>query len=555
MNGKEQIIISKTDFLLYRECRKNAWLKIHRPEIYYKSELSDFEKAIIETGNEVEFFARQLFPTGVLIEGRDKISQKKTLELLDSIQDANDSSGVNNKNGVHTKTLFQPVFLKDNFFAAIDILGIDRGNLQKKNDKKGSQTNYCLYEIKATNQIKEKTHLYDLAYQANLLKLVGLNITKICLLHLNPEYVRHGELDITKLFVIDDVTEAVIKLLASVFGEMEQALIYLSKEEEPNGPCECIYKGRSSHCTTFSHSNPQVPEYSVHDIARIGVSKAKLTELIDGNIFNLEDIPESVELSEIQKNQVAAHVSGRVLKHNDKIADELSRLKFPLYFLDYETYPCAIPRFDGFSPYQQIPFQYSLHIVEEPNRDKIANKNPSAIHEPIHREFLHTGSDDPSVPFAESLQKDIGKVGTVVVWNKKFECKINEELAKRVAGRETEKMSSIREFIKDVNSRVYDLMDVFSKQYYVHKDFQGSTSIKYVLPVLAPNLSYKDLEIREGGTASQKWNIMSTGINNDNLKTRLPDAERAEIAHNLLKYCELDTYAMYAIWKHLVEVV
>ena len=328
------IIISKTDFLLFRECRKNAWLKLHKPDVYYTSELSEFEKAIIDTGNEVESVARQLFPTGILIEGRDEVAQKKTQELLG-------------------QTLFQAAIEKDGFFAAIDILG-------KNKDADG----LCLYEIKATNQIKEKTHLYDLAYQANLLKLAGLSVTKICLLHLNPEYIRQGELEITKLFVIDDVTEAVTQLLPAVLGEMEQAKIYLSKQEEPKGPCECIYRGRSSHCTTFSYSNPQVPEYSVHDIARIGVSKAKLTELIDGNVFELGDIPESVELSEIQKNQVAAHVTGRTLKHNDKIAGELAGLEFPLYFLDYETFPCAIPRFDGFSPYQQIPFQYSLHIKQ-----------------------------------------------------------------------------------------------------------------------------------------------------------------------------------------------
>jgi len=205
------------------------------------------------------------------------------------------------------------------------------------------------------------------------------------------------------------------------------------------------------------------------------------------------------------------------------INSELENLVYPLYFLDYETFPAAIPRFDGFSPYQQIPFQYSLHIVE------------SAESEPKHLEFLHTGTGDPGPTFAESLKKDIGPIGTVVVWNKKFECKINEELARRIP--------SMKKFIENVNNRVYDLMDVFSKQYYVHHNFQGSTSIKYILPVLAPELSYKQLEIQEGGTATQRWNELTTG--------NLSDSEKETIAKNLREYCKLDTFAMFKIWERL----
>ena len=514
------ITVSKTDYLLFRECQKNTWLKVHKPKVYYTGELSDFEKSIIETGNEVESYARQLFPTGILIEGRDLVAQEKTTKIIGDVVKESTKTG-------NIQTIFQPVFVKDGFMAAVDVLQYDPA-------LKG----FVIYEIKATNQIKEKSHLYDLAFQVNLLKMAGLKISAIKLLHLNPEYVRQGDLDIIKVFAIDDVTEAVSALLKGVEQEMSDALKYLSAEAEPAGSCDCIYKGRSSHCTTFSYSNPQVPEYGVHDIARIGLSKKKLIELIDGNIFAIDQVPEEMELSEIQKNQVDAFITGRSRVEADKIAHELSGLKFPLYFIDYETFPSAIPRFDGFSPYQQIPFQYSLHIVEKPEDIK------DASYKPIHKEYLHTGSDDPTKPFINSMMTDIGKIGSIVVWNKKFECKINEELAKRVAG--SANGATVRKLIDDVNSRVYDLMDIFSKQHYVHKDFMGSTSIKYVLPVLAPELSYKKLEIKEGGTASMKWNEMTTG--------RVPQSEGDKIATNLRKYCALDTYAMYAIWKHLWEL-
>lgn len=473
--------------------------------MYYASELSDFEKSIIETGNEVEAVARGLFPTGILIEGRDDQSQNETTRLLAEAQAAGSPAAI-----------FQPVFLKDGFLAAVDVLQYDP-----------ALHSWNIYEIKASNQIKEKLHLYDLAFQVDLLRRAGVKVGTINLLHLNPDYVRSGELDIVKLFAIDDVTETVTAMLGEVDTDMLEAQCYLSAEKEPSGPCSCIYKGRSSHCTTFSYSNPHIPEYSVHDIARIGVSRAKLTELIDGSIYTLDQVPESVKLSEIQANQVATYVTKRPIIRTDKIAEELGSLIFPLYFLDYETFPCAIPRFDGFSPYQQIPFQYSLHIVRSPGE------------EPEHHEFLHEGSDDPVPHLVASLIKDIGKIGSVIVWNKKFEQGRNEEMARKVP--------TASAFLKEVNERIYDLMDVFSKQYHVHQDYYGSTSIKYVLPVLAPELSYKDLEIREGGTASQKWNEMTTA--------GLPLAERAAISTNLRNYCKLDTYAMYAIWKHLTNLI
>jgi hypothetical protein len=493
MSGMEHLI-SKTDYLIYRECPKNAWLKIHRPDIYYKSELSEFEKSIIETGNEVETVARGLFPTGILIEGRDENSQAITKKHIAD----------------KTPTLFQPVVVKDSFLAALDILKLEPDG-------------YHIIEIKASNEIKEKLHLYDLAFQYVLLKKAGIDVKRMHILHLNSDYVRQGALDIAKLFKIDDVTEAILDLASKVKEEMDHALEYLSRKEEPSGPCSCVYKGRSGHCTTFSYSNPFVPEYSIHDIARIGVSKAKLIELADRSIFKIEDIPEDIELSEIQQNQVNTHITGRTIIKQDKIDEQLESLAYPLYFIDYETFPAAIPRFDGFSPYQQIPFQYSLHIARALDT------------EPEHLEFLYTGIDDPSLSFGESLKKNIGPIGTIIVWNKKFEMKINTELARR--------RPKFHVFIKDLNSRIYDLMDIFSKQYYVHKDFQGSTSIKAVLPVLVPELTYKKLEIREGGTATQKWNEMTTG--------NLSSIEKEKIAADLKEYCKLDTFAMYAIWKHL----
>ena len=154
-----------------------------------------------------------------------------------------------------------------------------------------------------------------------------------------------------------------------------------------------------------------------------------------------------------------------------------------------------------------------------------------------HFEFLHENNEDPSVFFLKSLQENIGPVGSIIVWNKKFECHINEELAKR--------NPQFKEFVQNINSRVYDLMDIFSKQYYVHKGFLGRVSIKNILPVLVPELSYKALAIQEGGTASQKWNEIHSGISRK---------EQEKIINDLKDYCKLDTLAMCEIFRHLLDL-
>ncbi|MDP3999067.1 MAG: DUF2779 domain-containing protein [bacterium] len=503
------ITLSKTDYILFRECPKNVWYKIHQPDIYYKSELSDFEKHIIETGNEVELVARQIFPDAVLIEGRHEAAQKLTQEYIAKKQ----------------PVLFQPIFLKDNFLAAVDVL--------KFNQETGS---YNIYEIKASNDIDKKRHFYDLAFQVNLLRKCGVKVGVINLMHLDSDYVRSGELDIFKLFKSDDITKEINGLCGEVAIEMDKALDYLSQEAEPKGSCCCIYKGRSNHCSTFNHSNPHVPAYSVHDITRIGLSKKKLTELADSGNFHIHQVPEDMELSVPQRNQIDSHTFDKVIINKGKIAEELENLVYPVYFIDYETFPSAIPMFDGFSPYQQIPFQYSLYVLESPSFAKASEGKPAELK---HFEFLHAENSDPSRAFAESIKNHLGNIGSIIVWSKKFECSINKQIAER--------LPEFKDFIDSINNRTYDLMDVFTKQYYVHKDFRGSASIKKVLPVLAPELLYKGLAIQEGGTAASSWIKL---IGNE-----ISPEEKSKLKGDMLEYCKLDTFAMVRILEELEKVI
>lgn len=182
-----------------------------------------------------------------------------------------------------------------------------------------------------------------------------------------------------------------------------------------------------------------------------------------------------------------------------------------------------VPPYDGTSPYQQIPFQYSLHILEEPGGEL------------KHTEYLHKDNSHPVPKLLEKLTKDICPTGSIIVWYKKFEMARNEEMALM--------FPKHKDFLEDVNSRIVDLMEPFAQGFFADKDFFGSASIKNVLPILVPELSYKNLNIQEGASAQRLWTDAvvknKTGINKEKL------------FFNLIEYCKLDTLAMVEIWKVL----
>jgi hypothetical protein len=491
--------LTKTDFLIYRDCGKNAWLKIHKPDVYFSKPLSEFDQGIIDMGNDVDEVARDLFPGGVLVIDRgDSVG---TMQLIEA----------------RTPVIYQPVFGTSLYKTICDIMVWN-----------SAQNVYDLYEVKASNsgdekRAKDKLYTCDIAFQYNVLRELNIPLGTLYLVRLNSEYVRSTDLVLHEVFSIEDFTERVLEAADSVAEEMRNAHDVLDTEVEPSGPCKCITRGRSAHCTTFGYSNPDIPEYSVHDISNIGKSKRKLEELVDGGKFSIHDVPEEFEISEKQRNQVRAAQSGKTFIDKHEIRSFLDTISLPISFLDYETFNPAVPRFTGYSPFNQIPFQYSVHVLSEKGK------------EPAHEEFLFTKNLNPDELFIESLKNHLPATGSVLVWHKSFEMGRNNDLIKRNPQHQA--------FLEDLNARIIDLKDVFADQYYIHPDFKGKTSIKYILPVLVPELSYKELEIGNGSEAMNTWNKLVTGD--------ATETERAEIEKNMLEYCGLDTYAMYAIWKHL----
>jgi hypothetical protein len=494
--------ISKTLFQYFLCCPKNAWLKLHKPELREHFSLSDFDKHLMEQGNDVESYAHNLFPNGIEVASTGQDACNETERLM----------------AAKVSAIFQATFIADDFLARNDVLCFNPEN-----------NCWDLYEVKGSNSLKEhvreRDHITDVAFQVSVLKRSGIALGRFYVIHVNKDYVRTGELDFKSLFITEDVTEKVSEKLPEVENQMVVAKEYLTNDKEPAGPCDCLYRGKAGHCSTFRYSNPKIPEYSVHYISNI--HKTKLEKLIEAGIVDLNDISEDFALTEKQRNQVTAHQRQQSVIDKVEIKKQLDALRFPLYFFDYEATGPAIPAFNGYGPYKRIPFQFSLHILRTPEGEL------------EHIEYLHPDLTDPTKKVAQLLKQHILPGGTVIAWHKSYEEGVDREISIR--------LPDYAEFFENMNKSFWDLKEIFSKQHYIHHGFHGSASLKKVQPVIAPNLPYKELDIQEGGEAVDAWWKM--------VSPRTSPEEKQQIEKQLKIYCGQDTYIMYVIWKHLYNLV
>lgn len=235
------------------------------------------------------------------------------------------------------------------------------------------------------------------------------------------------------------------------------------------------------------------------------------------------------ELKEKQRMQIECALNDTIYINKVEIAKFLSTLSYPLYFLDFETMQPVIPEFQGTHPYQQIPFQYSLHYIEQEGGEL------------KHKEFLGVSGEDPQRLIAESLCRDIPLDVCTTAYNKAFECTRLTELA--------ESFPDLAEHLLNIRDHIVDLLVPFQSGWYYVPAMGGSFSIKSVLPALfpeTPELDYHNLtgSVHNGGEAM-------------NIFPKIKDMtteEQFAARQSLLKYCELDTYAMVKVWQKLKEV-
>ncbi len=491
------MILSKSDYMLF--LKHPAWLWLKKYDKNKLPPVDDNTQAVFDAGNLFEKYAEQLFPNGIRL-GFNNYNEylelpTRTIKTLDD----------------GAKTIFQGRFEYNQLTFICDVIVVVGDKVVD------------LYEIKSSTKAKPE-HEFDLAFQMVVLETCGYKIGKIAVIHVNNEYVRNGAIDAKEITEITDITEEVKEKREDTKVYIKMALEVAESSKIPNISPSLARQDVLGEWLDIYRGLTTVQPYSIYDLCAPSAERIGTLESL--NIKSLIDIPDDFALSAKQKLQVSATKLDQAIIDKDKIKSFLSKLVFPLYFLDYETLASIVPYFDGLRPYQQLPFQYSLHIFETPEGEL------------KHTMYLHRENSNPKEALSKSLQKNIGNKGSVIVWNESFEKSCNTLMGKLEPNFEP--------FYKQVNERIVDLMIPFSKSWYVHKDFGGSASIKKVLPVLVPKLSYNALPIHEGTGAQRLW--METVLDGKR------DDSREQILNDLEEYCKLDTLAMVEIYKQLIKL-
>jgi len=487
---ENRTFLSKSLFLRGLRCPLSLYLDRNRPEV--RNEQTGDLIHRFDMGHEVELLARCLFPGGTEIswsEGSLEDQIRLTREVLDS----------------DALAIYEGAFSHGGVFVKCDILA--RGS-----------NGWGLHEVKMSTQVKEE-HDLDLAVQYYVLAGLGIPLERATVVHVNREYVRRGDILVGELFSIADRTDVVREIVTHLPARLERLADVLSGSEPvvPVGH----YCHQPNECDFTGYCFKDAPGISVLDLSGRGLDRY---DLYNRGFRALDEIPLDL-LPERQRFEVESYLYKKRTVLRKPLREFLGRMEFPLSFLDFETFSHPIPPFEGTSPYDPIPFQYSLHVLSEPRG------------EPIQREFLAEPGVDPRMKLLESLRIDLPEEGSVVVYNAAFEKRILALLAAWFPEQGS--------WLESVSSRIVDLHAPFRSRTVHDWRMVGSTSLKDVLPAFVPHLGYDDLEIRDGETASQAYLAMAGK----------GEREREEIRTSLLEYCRRDTLGLVELYRVLAELV
>ena len=378
--------ISKSKFMAGVQCLKRLYLQVHEPKL--ATQPNGANEAIIEQGHAVGLLARELFPGGIEVDSSDGLGQaiRSTKELVANPE---------------VPAIFEGAFEYQGVIVKTDIL-------QRRNEN-----HWRLVEVKSTADLKEH-HLEDVAIQSYVLSRSGLKLASVWLAHVNRAYMLAGEaVDPRQFFLLRNLTRRAQQLQPALTFQLRSQFRVLAMPEAPDLPT-------GPHCTNpvtcefFDRCNPPLPTDHVGYLPRLHASA--MEQLEELGVESVHDIPADFELSEIQRRACDTMQTGQPW-FSAELKGEFESLKYPLYFMDFETVNPAIPRFRGMHPYDHLPFQWSVHVQTQPD---VA---------PEHFEFLAMDSSDPRPAFISSLCDALGERGNIVVYNEQFESQRLWELA------------------------------------------------------------------------------------------------------------------------------
>jgi len=484
-----QLMLSKSRYLNGLQCPKLLWVAINEPERIPEPDAAT--QHIFDQGHLVGELAKKLYPGGIDVPTEDFMSNvRETRELLHQ-----------------RKPLFEGGFLAGSLFARADILN------------PVGESAWDIIEVKSSTSIKD-VNIHDVAFQKYCYEQAGLEINRCFLMHINNQYVRNGDIVPEQLFTMENVTDQVDKIFDELPGRVGEMVEVIGLGECPTisiGPhCSNPYACALTECWDG------LPE---HNIFTLYYGGKKSFQLYNDGILTINDIPLTFALNDKQRIQRDCIVSGAPYLDKNAIKQFLAKLEYPLYFLDFETFGTAIPLFDGVRPYQNVPFQFSLHVQESPNGGL------------KHYEYLADGRKDPRPELLESLGRLIGDSGSILAYNKSFEETVLREAAQA--------FPESTGWIDGAIGRLVDLIAPFRSFHYYHPLQNGSASLKKVLPAVTGQ-SYDEMAIAKGDDASLAY----LRITFDDVS--LEEAER--VREDLLSYCKMDTEGMVGIVGRLEEL-
>jgi hypothetical protein len=480
--------LSKSKIMAFRQCTRRVWLEVHRPDL---KEDSASTMASYETGYTVGDIARRLYDSG----GDGEFIDIDTLgfpAVFDATAEAL----------TRRKPIFEAAFTTEDALALADVL------------LPAGQHQWRMVEVKSSTSVKDAQR-EDLAIQTHIATKAGVQLNGMALAHIDSSWTYPGDGNYNGLLVEEDLTEEMRQRQVKVQGWIDAAQAVIARSEMPTvttgAQCDSPYScGFYKHCSSLE---PQV-EMPIQWLPRF-----RAQDWIDKGVVDLRQVPID-ELNGVQQRVRECTIQGKPYFDAAGAEEDLSAHPLPAYFLDFETIQFGVPIWAGTRPYQQIPFQYSVHRLDVQGRLE-------------HAEFLDLSGKDPSRAFAERLMQDCGTKGPVFVYNAAFENARMSELATR--------FPDLSQGLEAIIARVVDLLPIARNRYY-HPSQKGSWSIKAMLPAVVPDLSYDSLDgVRNGGDAQEAFL--------EAIAPHTPAERRDALRAQLLAYCGLDTYAMVRLWQ------
>lgn len=481
--------LSKSRFVAGLQCPKMLWWRVHEPDAPELTAAPNLQ-ARFDRGTQVGLAARTWVPGGLLIDFSHNNLSQRVAATAQALAD-------------RIPVIYEASFLEDGVFVAVDIL-------EKK------RNGFVLVEVKSTLEVKAE-HLPDVAIQLHVARRAGLSVNRAEVMHLNREY-RHPA---PNLFVREDVTasatasvRALPRKIRSLLGTLRGALPVVQPGSHCTEPYECPFMAR---CW------PARPKHDVGTLYRL--NGVKRNELIAQGYETLLDLPRDFAASGPARRQIQSVRRQRMIVQPTGLRKALERISQPIAFLDFETVSPPIPTWLGCRPYEQIPVQFSCHVP-----------SPKRM---VHYEWLARGPGDPRAALASALIHACRNAKTVLAYFAIFERKC-------IAGL----IDAVPQFARELRAlhdRIEDLLPIVRDHVY-HPRFMGSFGLKDVLPTLVPGMSYDDLKIQDGETAS--GTLESLLFNGETLSS----AAEKTLRRNLLRYCERDTLGMVRLHGRLVAL-